>query len=57
MINWKELEKKYSPDQIVELQKLYALKGGNQAQINAQRQIVRNMGLLSLPFSMNKKKG
>lgn len=49
--------KGYSAEQVIELQKLFTLRGGSdKAKIKAQRNIVRNMGFLSLPFSLNKKK-
>lgn len=57
-MDWEKLRRKYeySPDQIKELQLLYSLRGKNQNDINKQRQILRNMGFISLPFSMNRKK-
>lgn len=53
--NWNAMV--YNPEVKTELQKLWALKlTGSQAEIRRQRVILRNMGFISLPFSMNKKK-
>lgn len=54
--NWDKLRKRYDPDAIKEFQILYNLRGGNRLEIKKQRAIVRNMGYMSLPFSMNAKK-
>ena len=58
VVDWNKIKKDYpDPNIQVELRRLYELKGnGKQTEINKQRLILRNLGFISLPFSMNKKK-